>query len=157
MKKLTFLFLSFIIAGMITKAFGDNPANMIIKMVSGDTYTICLEDYPSLTIEDDNLKIATSSKFYSFELTKLDRYFFAEGSGVKSLDLSSSLFNQTEDRLIVNNKENPVNVSIIADNGVQVYSALICGGENNEISTTGFQPGVYVVSINGVSTKILIK
>lgn len=126
-----------------------------ITMTNGSVLSISFSDQPVVKFVGEKLVINTVVSATELDRSKLKTFNYIEASSLDDINDGRNIINNSGDNLLIENL--PVNseITIYDISGKLIKCAIVEG--NYKINISDLLAGVYVVSINGVSTKITIK
>lgn len=149
-----FIALGLLVAGITAQA--TEYAGILVTMIDGTSTTIRIDEKPIVTISNNKLIIKTTEATAEFDRAKVARFnFLDEESGIDGVQANESAFVKQEgDLFIFNNLPADSEIKIYNLEGVLMKNETATG--DYALSTADLISGVYIVSVNGVSTKIAV-
>ncbi|MCM1504213.1 MAG: T9SS type A sorting domain-containing protein [Muribaculum sp.] len=132
----------------------ETPTALIISMTDGNRQTVELSECPVVKIEGENLVVKGSGTEINLELNKVKDFTYGSASGI-TVPGSSDTFVRQGDNLIVSSDGQPLDVVLTSVNGIILKAQTVASGESLTLSLTDLVTGVYIVTVNGVSSKIV--
>lgn len=130
---------------------------VVFHLQDGATMEFSLSDEPVITFDAENV-ILTGSTRIEFPLKDMVDIEYLENSGIKdNIDLSSKPFIRKNNILIFSNFDNDTPFNIFGLDGISVFSHIIPASSSYEYNLDTLKSGVYIISINKVSYKIMVK
>lgn len=129
--------------------------NVVVTLTDGTSRTISLSEKPIVTIANGKLVIKTDMSTTEFDRANVARFNFV--SDLVGIDEISS-----EDNEVIKDGDNLYFSNLPEDSLIKIYTAdgslvkNITASGAYKISLADFSAGVYIVSVNGVSTKIAV-
>ncbi len=136
--------------------FAQEYNGITLTMRDGTASVITFKgENPTITYSNNKLIISTTESTTEFDRNNVARLIYNEGANVANIINDNISFNQKEDALIITGLPTNSNISIYSidgrlincENSIEDYYILYFNSLNN---------GIYIVSVNGVSTKISI-
>ncbi len=130
-------------------------SKVVVTLTDGTSTTISLSEKPILTIANGKLVIKTDLTTTEFDRANVSRFnFIADVSGIDGIESESNdVYNDGGNLYFSNLIENSL-IKIYATDGTLLKRETASGVY--KISLAEFSAGVYIVSVNGVSTKIAV-
>lgn len=100
------------------------------------------------------LVIKSKTATVDFDLQKVADFKYVDAASVNSVVSDQSVTRQG-DRLIFKAEDRELAVSVCDMSGVVVFSRQIQAGDDGDFDLSQLAPGVYVVSVNNASFKII--
>lgn len=127
---------------------------VMIHLSDGSQVDITMTDGLSLSFDEHNLKATGSGADVTIDKSRIVKFVHARKSGVDCVAADGG-FSFDGDNLSFSNLPEGSSVVVCALNGAVVRNADACG--DYLLPLQGLAPGVYVVSVNGMSYKISVK
>lgn len=127
---------------------------LAVTTVDGQKQQIELNDYPKITMNGGRLVIKSKTATVDFDLQKVVDFKYVDAASVNGVVSGQSVTRQG-DRLIFKAEDRDLAVSVCDMSGVVVFSRMIQAGDESVFSLSQLTAGVYVVSVNNVSFKII--
>lgn len=129
--------------------------NVVVTLSDGTSQTISLSEKPIVTIANGKLVIKTDMSTTEFDRANVARFNFdAEVDGVDEILSDDNGVTKDGDNLYFSNLPENSLIKIYSADGSLVKNMTASGAY--KISLAEFSVGVYIVSVNGVSTKIAV-
>ena len=129
--------------------------NVVVTLTDGTSRTISLSEKPIVTIANGKLVIKTDMSTTEFDRANVARFnFVSDLVGIDEISSDDNEVIKDGDNLYFSNLPENSLIKIYTDEGSLVKSMTASGAY--KISLAEFSAGVYIVSVNGVSTKIAI-
>lgn len=127
-----------------------------LTMADGTTAIVKLSgDQPVIKFVDDKLIIITADATTEFNRADIAQMNYNEGAGIENIGQDNIAINNIGDALIVSGLPSNSNIMIYSIDGCLINNAK-SNGEDYVLPFNTLGKGVYIVSVNGVSTKISI-
>lgn len=127
---------------------------LTVATVDGQKQQIELNDYPKITMNGGRLVIKSKTATVDFDLQKVADFKYVDAASVNSVVSDQSVTRQG-DRLIFKAEDRDLAVSVCDMSGVVVFSRQIQAGDDGDFDLSQLAAGVYVVSVNNASFKII--
>ena len=129
--------------------------NVVVTLTDGTSRTISLSEKPIVTIANGKLVIKTDMSTTEFDRANVARFnFVSDLVGIDEISSDDNEVIKDGDNLYFSNLPEDSLIKIYTADGSLVKSMTASGAY--KISLAEFSAGVYIVSVNGVSTKIAI-
>ena len=129
--------------------------NVVVTLTDGTSRTISLSEKPIVTIANGKLVIKTEMSTTELDRANVARFnFVSDVVGVDRISSDDNGVIKEGDNLYFSNLPENSLIKIYTADGSLVKSMTASGAY--KISLAEFSAGVYIVSVNGVSTKIAI-
>lgn len=129
--------------------------NVVVTLTDGTSRTISLSEKPIVTIANGKLVIKTDMSTTEFDRANVARFnFVSDLVGIDEISSDDNEVIKDGDNLYFSNLPEDSLIKIYTADGSLVKSTTASGAY--KISLAEFSAGVYIVSVNGVSTKIAV-
>lgn len=129
--------------------------NVVVTLTDGTSRTISLSEKPIVTIANGKLVIKTDMSTTEFDRANVARFnFVSDLVGIDEISSDDNEVIKDGDNLYFSNLPEDSLIKIYTADGSLVKSTTASGAY--KISLADFSAGVYIVSVNGVSTKIAV-
>ena len=129
--------------------------NVVVTLTDGTSRTISLSEKPIVTIANGKLVIKTDMSTTEFDRANVARFnFVSDLVGIDEISSDDNEVIKDGDNLYFSNLPENSLIKIYTADGSLVKSMTASGAY--KIFLAEFSAGVYIVSVNGVSTKIAI-
>lgn len=129
--------------------------NVVVTLTDGTSRTISLSEKPIVTIANGKLVIKTDMSTTEFDRANVARFnFVSDLVGIDEISSDDNEVIKDGDNLYFSNLPENSLIKIYTADGSLVKSMTASGAY--KISLAEFSAGVYIVSVNGVSTKIAV-
>ena len=129
--------------------------NVVVTLTDGTSRTISLSEKPIVTIANGKLVIKTDMSTTEFDRANVARFnFVSDLVGIDEISSDDNEVIKDGDNLYFSNLPENSLIKIYTADGSIVKSMTASGAY--KISLAEFSAGVYIVSVNGVSTKIAV-
>ena len=126
---------------------------ILVTMVDGTTATINFDENPIIKLKPEKLVVQTDIATTEFDRSKVARFnYVTDLSGVEGIDRSAVTIGNNGSTLYLSGLPTDSAIDVYSSDGKLLESVRATGNHTIEIS--GLPAGVYIVSVNGVSTKI---
>ena len=130
-------------------------SKVVVTLTDGTIRTISLSEKPIVTIANGKLVIKTDMTTTEFDRANVSRFnFISDVVGIKEIESDAQdVYNDGDSLCFSNFPENSL-IEIYATDGTLLKRETASG--TYKITLSDFSAGVYIVSVNGVSTKIAV-
>ena len=129
--------------------------NVVVTLTDGTSRTISLSEKPIVTIANGKLVIKTDMSTTEFDRANVARFnFVSDLVGIDEISSDDNEVIKDGDNLYFSNLPENSLIKIYTADGSLVKS--MTASSAYIISLAEFSAGVYIVSVNGVSTKIAV-
>lgn len=129
--------------------------NVVVTLTDGTSRTISLSEKPIVTIANGKLVIKTDMSTTEFDRANVARFnFVSDLVGIDEISSDDNEVIKDGDNLYFSNLPEDSLIKIYTADGSLVKNMTVSGAY--KISLADFSAGVYIVSVNGVSTKIAV-
>lgn len=126
---------------------------ILVTMVDGTTTTISFDKNPVIKLQPEKLVVQTDIATTEFDRSKVTRFnYVTDLSGVEGIDRSAVSIRNNGSMLYLSNLPVGSDIEVYSTDGKLLESVRATG--NHTIEIAGLPSGIYIVSVNGVSTKI---
>lgn len=126
-----------------------------VTLTDGSSTIISMEECPIVKFIGDKLLVTTDVSTTEFERSKVKTFNYISPSSIDGINNDGNVVSNTGDSLQFGNLPANSEISVYDVSGKLVKNATADG--SYRINISDLSAGVYVVSVNGVSTKITIK
>lgn len=131
--------------------------SMTVKTVNGTTTDFVLTANTKISIADGNLNVKTSNGTTAFPLQTLTSITYKQAVGVNGI-LQDSEFYEIDGTMVhFPAADIQRTITITSVNGIVMDSQVLAAGKSSELSLADYQPGVYIITINGISYKFAVQ
>lgn len=131
--------------------------SMTVKTVDGTTTYFALTGNPKVYLTDGNLNVRTGDGTTTFPLQSLASITYNQSVNVNSILQNSESYEVDGDLVRFPAADIQRTITIVSLNGIVMDSCVLAAGKSSELSLSDYQPGVYIITINGLSSKITIQ
>lgn len=150
---LLFLFPCF---SFVAKA-GNNPTNFVVWAKNGTKVVYALKERPKIVFTESDLIITTKGVEVNYSLNNMDRFTYEskDYSSVRDIKTNEQLFKLDGDRLLFPALRANSSVSIYSLNGILVFKKTIQIAGEYSFPLSNLEAGIYVVTVNGLTYRIV--
>lgn len=135
----------------------ESMTNLLIWAKDGTKVAYALNDLPKLTFVDNQLCIKTNNVEIKYDLEEMQRFTY-ETATTDITDLKSDeIFKYENEALIFPSLKANSTVSVCSVNGNVVFRKTVLAQGEYAFPLKNLNAGVYIVQVNGLTYKILIK
>ena len=130
-------------------------SKVVVTLTDGTSRTISLSEKPIVTIANEKLVIKTEMTTTEFDRANVSRFnFISDVDGIEEIESDiQDVYNDGDHLCFSNLPENSL-IEIYATDGTLLKRETASG--TYKITLAELSAGVYIVSVNGVSTKIAV-
>lgn len=151
-KRIIFLSVLFFVR---TNCLADNEVTTLtVTLTNGEQTHYALWEVPSVKIIGDKLQIRWNKTNIALPIEEVKSFTFNSLLAINEISHVSD-FERYNDTLIFCSSDSKRILTITAANGMTVVSTTIEPNNSATISLSNLTPGVYLLSINGVTSKIV--
>lgn len=125
-----------------------------VTLTDGSSMVISMDERPVVTFSGSKLVIKTDVSTTEFERSKVKTFNYLSSSSIEEINVGDCKVNNTGESLQFSNLPAGSEITVHDVSGKLVKSTVAEG--SYRINITDLSSGVYVVSVNGVSTKISV-
>ncbi len=125
-----------------------------VTLTDGSSMVISMDERSVVTFSGSKLVIKTDVSTTEFERSKVKTFNYLSSSSIEEINVGDCKVNNTGDALQFSNLPAGSEITVHDVSGKLVKSAVAEG--SYRINITDLSSGMYVVSVNGVSTKISV-
>lgn len=130
-------------------------SKVVVTLTDGTIRTISLSEKPIVTIANGKLVIKTEMTTTEFDRANVSRFnFISDVDGIEEIESDVQDVYKDGDNLCFSNLPENSLIEIYATDGTLLKRETASG--TYKITLSDFSAGVYIVSVNGVSTKIAV-
>lgn len=152
--------LSFIVVGLLYLYSGQttfaqsltiwNRDNSVIKVIN-------LKDEPLITISKESMQISTPELVLNYGIKEVHKFTYGDFETGISNKLSPADFYQEGLRIVLHNVKSMNGIALYGVNGMSIPINAEQQGDDYVISLENLSSGVYLLNVEGKTTKILRK
>lgn len=157
MKRLKAIFLLSLFACVSLSMSAKGQTTLTVTLTNGQKQHISLYDAPLVTMDDTSLSIKTEKLALQFSLDNVETFTYddtLEVSGIMSIGADGT-FCQEGEFLLFGQSTVPRHVLVSNVSGIVVESFEIKAGEAYSFSLERLPKGVYIISVDGLTTKFI--
>ena len=118
-------------------------------------YCINLSDNLKTEFKEDRVIFADGELLFEFNRKKVDSFIFSETVGIETAHADASAPVMGPGSMSFSNLPGNSRIQVVAINGSVVADVTVSG--NYALNLNGWTAGVYVVKVNGLSYKVIVK
>ena len=152
-------FLAVVWALSSVAALADNPVTLNIHLSDGTVQSIQLYTRPQVTFEGDRVVFTSPVATFSYDAQQVLRFTYSGGSlpdKVTSPE-TKELYRQTDEQFIFDAKVKASDIQLFSEDGKRMPVNLKRSGNHATLSLTSLPAGVYMLSVNGRTSKVVKK
>ena len=156
MKKKYLLTLAMML-GMGIHALAQGNATLVLWHPGGTTTEVELYKQPRVQFMNDSVFITSTVLDMKYRADEVLRFSYkGEGTGI-ALPQSETVYSQEDGRLVFHGVKSTDHVALYNANGIRVPVRLSTSGDGMSLSLSSIPQGVYVLSVNGKTSKFTKK
>ena len=137
----------------------DGPVQLNIHLVDGTVESIQLYTRPQVTFESDRVIFTSSVATFSYDAQQVLRFTYSGGSlsdKVASPD-AGDLFRQQGEQILFDVTIKASDVQLFSEDGKRLPATIQTANGRPSLSLKHLPAGVYVLSVNGRTSKVVKK
>lgn len=153
------LLLSLLFAfNMLAKA-ENNLTHLIVWAKDGTKVAYALKEKPKVTFTEADLVITTNGVEVNYSLASMARFTYENNpsSSITNLETDKPYFKLEGDMLLFYDLKANSTVSVYSLNGTLMFSKTVQQNGEYAFSLSNLNTGIYLVTVNGLTYKILKK
>lgn len=129
---------------------------LIVTMTDGAQEKYQLSDKPLITIESDKLAIVYNCIKVNYDIAKVSDFKYIDIASIESPEAENVLgFTYNNDMISFPTNQFARQITICNTEGIVVDSMKLDANEERCVNISNWNQGVYAVTINGVTTKVI--
>ena len=157
MKRMKKLLVVLLWLGMIHPVHAQNNATLVLWHPDGKTTDVALFTQPRVQFLNDSVLITSTVLDLKFEAKDILRFSYkGDGTGI-ALPQSETQYQQENGQLVFNGVKPSDHVALYTTNGIRVPVRLSSVNGNASLPLSSVPKGVYVLKVNGKTTKFTRK
>lgn len=148
MKRLFFTCLVFVCAVV---AFADTGKSLFVTFTDNTKIEFALVETPVVTVSDNSLVVATTSATATYPLQKVSMLTYGTTTSIRKVSIDG--VNITPNRIVFNGTAQQVRIFVLDGSRVEIDPVVVNG--STVVSLDKLPRGIYIISINGKSFKII--
>ena len=151
MRKIILAFLLFLPLTMLAQATGN--ATLVLHHADGTTTDVALFTQPRVTFTDGKLLVASPLLTMEYPAEQVLRFTYkGEGTGV-ALPHNEADYAQKDGQLVFSGLSAADRVAVYTTSGIRVPIRLVSLGNSLALPLSSIPQGVYILSVNGKTSK----
>lgn len=126
-----------------------------VSMTDGSSVVISMNEHPVITFSGDKLVVKTVDSTAELDRSKVKTFSYLSSSSVETVQVGDYTVDNTGTSLRFSGLPAESEITVHSVDGKLVGRATAAGDYSIDLS--GYSAGTYIVSVNGVSTKIAVK
>ena len=151
--KRIFIFLVGCLVYTAIYAADTNPA-LVLTLKDGETHTVELIRKPRITIDDDQFTIVCDDISLGFELNNISGYKFQNVSEISAPVSNRPLLKINDDYIFIVTTDKGCDLSLTSTDGIVVFRHRIEPDNSEQINLSDYLPGIYILTVDSLTTKI---
>ena len=154
MKKLLFTLVTWILLLFCTlPSMAQGNATLVLWHADGTTTDVALYLMPKVEFQNDKVRITSTVLDMEYPKENILRFSYkGNGTGISSPKTEAD-YSQEGDCLVFHGITSTDKVAVYTTNGIRVPAHLTAAGDGVILSLSSIPQGVYVLSVNGKSSK----
>lgn len=150
-------FFTLLLITYFLSARANDYVGILVTKTDGTTTVVSLSEKPIIKITGENLIIETEMSTTAFERSSVSRFNYLSDliDAIDEINTAQKNISQNGNYLFFNNLIENSSIKIYNIDGVLIKDITATG--NYTLNISEYSIGVYIVNINGTSTKIIIK
>lgn len=158
MKKIILLVLLSSIS--ITVMADELKTQFVIWSKTGTQVAYALIEKPKVTFTDTEVIITTNGVEANYDLEEMARFTYENNDitvSITNLETNKSNYKITDESLLFYALKANSNVSVYSHNGTLIFKRTICQNGDYAFTVSNLEKGVYIIKVNELTYKIVIK
>lgn len=154
-KKKVFICLALIVLSLLP--LRAEKTKLLVWQNDGTQTLIELNEKPVITFTDDKMLVSSRTGHLEVDRKKLVRFTYLreDDNAVGAIDSPTDSFVNEGESLLFFARGKSLSVRLCSINGVVVSECTVPKGEQFRLSLNSLLKGIYVVEVNGITTKIV--
>ena len=153
MKKVLTIFTLMLLTFCSLPSIAQGNATLVLWHADGTTTDVALYLMPKVEFSGDKVLITSTVLDMEYPKENILRFSYkGSGTGISS-PRNEADYSQEGDRLVFHGITSTDKVAIYTTNGIRVPAHLIAAGDGVTLSLSSIPQGVYVLSVNGKTSK----
>ena len=133
--------------------------HLVVWAKDGTKVAYALEEKPKVTFTETDLVMTTKGIEVNYSLANLDRFTYetSENTAIRDLNTDKEIFKLDGESLLFPALKPQSTVSLHTLNGTQVFSKTVQDSGEYSFPLSNLNAGVYMVTVNGITYKIVKK
>lgn len=153
--KLWLLYVFCLMAIPMCSLYADELATLTIHFADGTKSDIQLYTRPSVTFEDDNVVFTSPVAKYSYKAQEVLRFTYSGVTDAVVFPETDVPFRQEDGKIVFDDSVSPSNVMLFSEDGKRQPVRVSKLGGRVCLSLSALPAGVYLLKVNGRTSKIL--
>ena len=133
----------------------DDVATLTIHFVDGTSSDIQLYTRPRVTFEGESVVFKSPVAMYSYRAQDVLRFTYSGIADAIITPMSDSSYHQEAGQIIFDDKVSPSDVMLFSEDGKRMLVSLSKVNGRASLSLSSLPKGVYLLSVNGRTSKIM--
>ena len=132
---------------------------LIVEQQNGSTTVFLLSEKPEMTFADHVLQIGVNGKTTSFEIEKVQQFYFKNiSSGVSPLAANGlRIYSPSDDKIVIEGIDEKDAVSLYTIEGVAYANCVSTQNRTAEVSLASLPKGTYLINISNKKTFKIVR
>ncbi len=127
---------------------------MTVTLTNGEQTHYALWEVPTVKIVDGKLQIRWNKTNVEHPIEQIKTFTFNSLLAIDEITEGGG-FERHDDTLVFSSSDSKRTLTITAPNGLTIISQTINPGHTETVSLSNLTPGIYLLSVNGVTSKIV--
>ena len=156
MKKLLLLLLLLLLPICLSTMAEEYKTHLVVWAKDQSKVAYALDDEPKITFTETELVIESKTFKVSYPLEDMDRFTYeSQSSGIKDLQTEKETFQIEGESLIFPSLKANSSVALYSLNGTLILKKTIKEAGEYSFPLSNLMTGVYMVSVNGITYKVM--
>lgn len=135
----------------------NNPTNLVVWAKDGTKVAYALAEKPKVTFTETDLVITANGVEVNYTLENMARFTYEDNilTAITNLQTDESTFKLDGESLLFPTLKANSTVSIYSLNGTLIFSKIVREAGEYSFPLSNLNVGVYLVSVNGLTYKIM--
>lgn len=137
----------------------ESSLSLVVWQKDGSKVVFNLADAPKITYEEEKV-IIQSSSIVEYDFQSIQKMTYDSNNVVKIENLDRKKekpFTSNGETITFLSSENDLRVQVVSLNGTIIHNFSVKRGSSSSISLRSFSTNVYMIIVNGVTYKIMLK
>lgn len=151
-----FAFLALVLS-VSASALAANPVTLNIHLADGTVQSVQLYTRPQVTFEDDRVVFTSPVATFSYDAKQVLRFTYTidHHPTIESSPATQKLFCQQGEQLLFDSSVKTSAIHLFTEDGRRLPVSLVTSNGRPSLSLKNLPAGVYVLSVNGQTSKLM--
>lgn len=136
-------------------SFADDPVMLIIHLSDGTVQSIKLYTRPQVTFEGDRVVFTSPVATFSYDAQQVLRFTYSGNATSIRNPKSEASFRKEGEQVIFDASVKASDVQLFTEDGKQLATSLSIANGRSSLSLKTLPAGVYLLKVNGRTSKIM--